>query len=73
MPSVAAREKQEVKRDRLEWLCNDQIMSLSGVFVFSMDPLSYFLFHPVLYDWCNKGHGMCNPVCGIVHIKEPLL
>ena len=24
-------------------------------------------------DWCNKGHGMCYPVCGMVHIKEPLL
>ena len=21
----------------------------------------------------NKGHGMCYPVCGMVHIKEPLL
>ena len=27
----------------------------------------------VLHDWCNKGRGMCNPVCGMVHIKEPLL
>ena len=26
-----------------------------------------------LHDWCNKGRGMCNPVCGMVHIKEPLL
>ena len=26
-----------------------------------------------LHDWCNKGHGMCYPVCGMVHIKEPLL
>ena len=25
------------------------------------------------HDWCNKGHGMCYPVCGIMHIKEPLL
>ena len=38
-----------------------------------VDPLSYFSFHPVLHDWCNKGCGMCNPVCGMVHIKEPLL
>ena len=22
---------------------------------------------------CNKGRGMCYPVCGMVHIKEPLL
>ena len=28
---------------------------------------------PVLHDWCNKGHGMCYPVCGMVHTKEPLL
>ena len=27
----------------------------------------------VLHDWCNKGCGMCYPVCGMVHIKEPLL
>ena len=38
-----------------------------------VDPLSYFLFQPVLHDWCNKGRGMCYPVCGMVHIKEPLL
>ena len=30
-------------------------------------------FQPVLLDWCNKGRGMCYPVCGMVHIKEPLL
>ena len=34
---------------------------------------SYFSFQPVLHDWCNKGHGMCNPIGGMVHIKEPLL
>ena len=26
-----------------------------------------------LHDWYNKGRGMCYPVCGMVHIKEPLL
>ena len=26
-----------------------------------------------VHDWCNKGRGMCYPVCGMVHIKEPLL
>ena len=30
-------------------------------------------FEPVVHDWCNKGGGMCYPVCGMVHIKEPLL
>ena len=34
---------------------------------------SHFLFQPVLHDLCNKGRGMCYPVCGMVHIKEPLL
>ena len=29
-----------------------------------IDPLSYFSFQPVLHDWCNKGRGMCYPVCG---------
>ena len=33
VPSVAAREKQEVKLDRLEWLRNDQILSAIRVFV----------------------------------------
>ena len=42
-------------------------------FLFTHNPLSYFLIQPVLHDWCNKGHGMCYPVCGMVHIKEPLL
>ena len=37
------------------------------------NPLSYFSFQPVLHDWCNKGRGMCYPVCGMMHIKEPLL
>ena len=40
---------------------------------FMVDTLSYFSFKPVLDDWCTKGRGMCNPVCGMVHIKEPLL
>ena len=40
---------------------------------FVVDPLSYFSFQPVFHEWCNKGHGMCYPVCGMMHIKEPLL
>ena len=44
-----------------------------GSIIHGVDPLSYFLFQPVLHDWCNKGRGMCYPVCGMVHIKEPLL
>ena len=38
-----------------------------------VDPLSYFSFQPMLHDWCNKGCGMCYPVCGVMHIKYPLL
>ena len=38
-----------------------------------LNPLSYFSFQPVFHDWCNKGRGMCYPVCGMVHIKVPLL
>ena len=44
-----------------------------GSILHGVDPLSYFSFQPVLPDWCNKGRGMCYPVCGMVHIKEPLL
>ena len=40
-----------------------------GSTLHGVDPLSYFSFQPVLHDWCNKGCGMCCPVCGIVHIK----
>ena len=38
-----------------------------------VDPLSYFSFQPELHYWCNKGCGMCYPVCGMMHIKESLL
>ena len=38
-----------------------------------VDPLSYFTFQSVLHDWCNKGRGMCYPVYGMMHIKEPLM
>ena len=44
-----------------------------GSILHGVDPLSYFSFQPVLHDWCNKGLGMCYHVCGMVHIKEPLL
>ena len=38
-----------------------------------VDPLSYFLFQPVLRYWYNKSTGACYPVCGMVYIKESLL
>ena len=37
-----------------------------------VDPLSYFSFQPVLYDWCNKGRGMCYSVCEMMHRDGPL-
>ena len=40
---------------------------------FMVDLLSYLSFQPALHDWSNKGCGMCYLVCGMVHIKEPLL
>ena len=44
-----------------------------GSILHGVDPLSCFSFQPVLTDRCNKGRGMCYPVIGMVHIKEPLL
>ena len=36
--------------------------------------LDVFLsFQPVLHNWFNKGRGVYYPVCGMVHIKDPLL
>ena len=35
--------------------------------------LTYFSFQPVLHDWCNKGCGMCYPVCGGDAYKKTLL
>ena len=58
------------------WLCGKGVRSWcdgSSDWSFMVHPLSYFSFQPVLHDWCNKGRGMCYPVCGMVHIKEPLL
>ena len=44
-----------------------------GSIIHGVDPLGYFSFEPVPHDWCNKGRGMCYAVCGMMHIKEPLL
>ena len=29
-----------------------------------VDPLNHFSFQTVFHDWCNKGRGLCYPVCG---------
>ena len=37
-------------------------------------PIELFLVPATApHDWCNKGRGMCYPVCMMEHIKEPLL
>ena len=56
---------------RLEVECSLMVRWVIGSILHGVDPLSYFSFQPVLHDWCNKGSGMCYPVCGMVHIKEP--
>ena len=38
-----------------------------------LDSLSYFLYQLVLHNKCNKDCGMYYPVCGVMHIKYPLL
>ena len=48
------------------------VQGVVGSILHGVDPLSYFSFQPVLHDLCNKGRGMCYPVCGMVRIKEPL-
>ena len=61
-----ARRSSEVERSLMvRWVV--------GSILHGVDPLSYFSFQPVLHDWCKKGRSMCYPVCGMVHIKEPLL
>ena len=66
LKNVAISNSSEVERSLMvQWVIRS---ILHGV-----DPLSYFSFQPVLHDWCNKGPDMCYPVCGMVHIKEPLL
>ena len=37
-------------------------------------PIKLFSFQLIIHAWYNnKDRGMCYPVCGMVHIKEPLL
>ena len=38
----------------------------------SICSLGYFPFQPVIHNWSIKECGMCCPVCGKVHIKDPL-
>ena len=56
--------------------CNIMVSTqLMNMFLFlfcfpMIDPLSYFSFQRVFSNWCNTGHGMCYPFCGMVHIKN---
>ena len=66
IPQKGAGRSSEVERSLMvQWVI--------GSILHGVDPLRYFSFQPVLHDWCNKGWGMCYPVCWMVHIKEPLL
>ena len=64
-----------------EYICGITYTELNAnitffLHIFSTTPYLigvYFWFQPVLHNWCNKSRGMCYPVCGMVHIKEPLL
>ena len=62
-------------KDRSDNPLHHEWMIYSGAIfcTYIMLELSYFSFQPVLHDWGNKGRGMCYPVCGMAHIKEPLL
>ena len=35
--------------------------------------VSNCIIQPVLHNLYNKGHDMCYPLCGMMHIKDPLL
>ena len=53
--------------------CMDTIMNYFSLVLHISTNRTYFSFQPVLHELCNKGCGMCYPVCGMMHIKEPLL
>ena len=38
-----------------------------------VDPLSYFLFQPVLHNLCNKARAMYCLIYGMMHIQDTLL
>ena len=65
LPEGAGRSSEVERSLMVRWVV--------GSILHGVDPLSYFSFQPVLHDWCNKDRGMYYPVCGMVHIKEPLL
>ena len=42
---------------------------LSSNWFLLMDPLSLFVFHPVLHNWYNNWQSMCYPIYVIVQVK----
>ena len=53
------------------WLSVAGERSAHGAMGCRIDPsLNYFRFS---HNLCNKGRGVCYPVCGMVHINKPLL
>ena len=36
-------------------------------------PIATTVWAHLVGVWCNKGCGMCCPVCGMANIKDPLL
>ena len=50
-----------------------EIYTLPALHGLSFRLAARVLLYAPPHDWCNKGRGMCYSVCGMVHIKEPLL
>ena len=44
-----------------------------GLILHGEEPIELFVVPVSSPQLCNKGRGMCYPVCGMVHIKELLL
>ena len=58
----------------LKWKHVHNVMHMHQSKQVTMMLLFLLLFvQPMFHDWCTKSRGMCYPVCGMVHIKEPLL
>ena len=74
LKDIGAGRSSEVERSLMvRWVVGSILHGVDPLILHGVDPLSYFSFQPVLHDWCNKGRGMCYSVCGMVHIKDPLL
>ena len=62
------------ERNVVPWLeITLMVRWIVGSILHRVDPLGYLSFPRVLHYWYNKSRGMWYPVCGMTHIKEPLL